>query len=301
MRDLSTLGTNLVKLGTNIAGTVLTYKAMTNKCCPYPSVFQGGMYPMFGGGYTTGLFNPSCDTSYAAQIGYMQGAMDAQRDLLALQASKMNNGEIKTKATKADAVSQNQDTTQGTNFEKATKEMVGEDGSIKDKIFKFMSDTWQSKKKEGKAAENVAKEYKTGVSNLAKSYLMKMDSSSGNKDGYISEEEFVNYTIANDMPKLKSDATEEEKAEYNKNLEAMKTAAKIAFGKLDQNGDKTVDWKETAAMFAAVDADKTNGKYNGEIDAKDFAQISEKLAENGPNQADIQLRAGYKNLFGNYQ
>ena len=297
IRDLKKLGMSLINLGTGLAGSVLAYKAMRGGCCHSQSIFQGYGFPMTNN-YGYGMYN--CDTTYATQMGYMQGAMAAQRDLMSLQASKINNGEIKTKSEKADAVSQNQDTNQGKAFEKATKEMFTENGTtIKDKVFSFMSDSWKSRQKEGKDSKNVAQEYKTGISNLAKSYLMTMDTNSGNKDGYISEEEFINYTIANDMPKLDPNATAEEKAEYNEKLAIMKESAKIAFSKLDQNGDKSVDWKETAAMFAAVDADKSTGKYNGEISSNDFAPISEKLAESGQNEADIQLRAGYKNLFGN--
>lgn len=292
--DISNFGKRLMNFSQSLTNTAITYgaiKDMSSGC--YGNSIWGGGYYGYSGGYGMSYGMNYDSLLGSATQGYLAGAqMRAE-----YEAEKIMSGAVKTKNEKADAVSQKESTKKGEAFEKATHEMIDKGEAVKDKKFSFMSQDWKKRQASGKDSEKVATEYKQEVSKMGKSYLMAMDKAVGNKDGYISEEEFVKYSLQQDFKPLKSDATEEEKAKYEKDKKQAEAMAKTAFTKLDQNGDNVIDWKESSAMFVAADSNSTSGKLNGEISAEDFATFSEALGNNSSNAADKNLRIGYNNLF----
>lgn len=127
-------------------------------------------------------------------------------------------------------------------------------------------------------------EYKTQISELAKSYIANIDKS-GNSDKKVTIKEFVDAQLA----KLPEDASEAEK-------EKAKQKAINAFGLLDQNGDGKFDWKEAAAMMRTFDRN-SNNKVDGKIQSEDFARYSTALGS-GATELKKMFISDYKHLFG---
>lgn len=305
--DARKLFTNLASAGTEVTKTLLQYQVMKDMSrCNMSQSIWGGMgfgcgygggygigYPMMGG---MGLGGYDMGIQMAAAEGYQIGQM--------MRAELIQSGELKADNKKASAVSANHDTSKGEAFEKASHELVDKEGkAVENKVFSFMSDAWKKlQKKDNKTdTENkqMTEEYRKSLSDMGKSYIMTMDKSKGNKDGYVTEEEFVEYSIAKDFPALKEDATKEEKAEYKEKLEQAKVMARAAYQKLDQNGDKALDWKEAAALFAA--ADNGSSGLNGQIESEDFEKLSEQLSSSQTNELDAEVRKRYIQLFGQNQ
>lgn len=301
--DAGKLFINLASAGTEVTKTLLQYqvmKDMSRGCGMGGSIWGSGMFGGFGcGGYGMGGIGFG-----GYEAGLQMSSAQGFQDGLRIRASLMQSGSINMDNKKASAVSSKQDTSKGEAFEKATQEMVDKEGNaVENKVFSFMSDAWKKlQKKDNKTdAENkqLTKEYADSLSEMGKSYIMTIDKSSGNKDGYISEDEFVKYSLEKDLKPLKEDATKEEKAEYKQKRANAESMARLAYRKLDQNGDKSVDWKEAAALFGAVDAGDDG--LNGQIESEDLAAFSDKLASGQANEADAELRKRYTQLFGQKQ
>ena len=295
--NIGEFGKSLLNIGTGITNTALTYGIMKDMNSCGGSIWGG----YFGGGYSFGGGYPMMGLNYGAinvagQAAYMQGVQDR----LAIEAQRMAEGLLKTNNTKAEAVSDNQDTSKAEAFENATKSMMDKDGEVvSGEKFSLVSDDWKKSLENGGDAKELAKQYKASLSDLGKSYLRNIDKLAGNSDGYVTEKEFVQHSLNSAFAALPSDATEEEKAEYEAAKAKAEQMARNAFAKLDQNGDKVIDWKESAAMFAAADAENLTGNINGEIASEDFAKLSESITQSGTNTADKALRKGYTSLFGN--
>lgn len=296
--DVGKFTTGILKVGQNLTNQAMTFSVMKDMNRGNSIFPQGGFY---GAGMWGQSFGCGCSGIYGGynpNEAYMRGAMQAEADMAAITASLMQKGSIPTQSKKADAVKADQDTKMGENFEKATKSELGED----DKSFSFLPESWKKLfAKADKATPEEQKElikgYRDGASEIGKSYLKHMDKSAGNNDGYISEDEFVKYSLENDLEPLKSDATEEEKNEYAAKKKEAEAMARAAYKKMDQNQDKSVDWKEMAAMFSAVDQTNKNDGINGEISSAEFKLFSQQLGSNTANNADVSLRSAYKNLF----
>ena len=294
--NIGEFGKNLLKTGTGITNTALTFGIMKDMNSCNGSIWRG----YFSGGCSYGGGYPMTGLNYAAinaagQAAYMQGVQDR----LAIEAQRMAEGLVKTSNTKAEAVSDNQDTSKAEAFENATKSMHKDGEAVSGEKFSLVSDDWKKSLENGGDAKELAKQYKSSLSDLGKSYVRNIEKLAGNSDGYVSEKEYVQYSLKSDFPELASDATEEEKAEYEAAKAKAEQMAKNAFAKLDQNGDKVIDWKESAALFAAADAENLTGNLNGEIASEDFAKLSESICQSETNAADKALRKGYTSLFGN--
>ena len=151
------------------------------------------------------------------------------------------------------------------------------------KTTNFVASDWADQKD----GDEKKQQYTQYVSNFAKSYIAYMDEKSGNKDNEISQEEFTKYNIEAD---LGENATEAEKAQY-------RTYAKTAFEKLDQNGDKKIDWKEMASMFSSYDG--INGSQDGQITNEEAQKAGQLLMNSSSTTMDQKLRIEYTKLFGN--
>ena len=304
MVNWSNIGNTLARLGSGLTQTAMTsytLRASTNPCNYSIFGFGGcGMgYSMGMGGMMSpynsianpmgiGVFNQY--NAYNAMNTQYGNALAAQWGMTLMQQAKMNNISLpqmyqttnktqKTDNEYAGDIDKNQDTTQGAAFNKATSEMVDEDGEVvKDKSFTI------SQAKDGE-------EYTKDLSNLSKSYLADIDKSVGNGDGEISVDEYINYemksqNLANANAEQKSDA--------------MKLG-QIAFSKLDQNGDNKLDWKEMAAAFATFDTDTANiskDKRDGKITSEDHEKWSLYLGNQNSNVFDTTVRKNYTQLFG---
>lgn len=302
MFNWSNFGNSLSKLGAGLIQTGMTSYALrtaTNPC--NTSIFGFGGCGMgcnmgFGmGGMMSanpmgiGLFGANnaynaMNTQYSNALGYQWGlslAQQAKNNNLAMpNFSTINSNNIKkTNNEYAGDIDKDQDTTQGKAFNKATSEMIDEDGkAVKDKSFTIS----QSNSSEG---------YTKDVSNLSKSYLADIDKSVGNGDGEITADEYINYEIKNSLP---SNADAKQKSD------AMKLG-QISFSKLDQNGDNKLDWKEMAAGFATFDSDSTGKSkkdLDGKITSEDFSTWSEHLVNQNSNVFDTNVRKNYTQLFG---
>lgn len=302
MFNWSNFGNSLSKLGAGLIQTGMTSYALrtaTNPCNTSIFGFGGcgmGCNMVFGmGGMMSanpmgiGLFGANnaynaMNTQYSNALGYQWGlslAQQAKNNNLAMpNFSTINSNNIKkTNNEYAGDIDKDQDTTQGKAFNKATSEMIDEDGkAVKDKSFTI------SQSKDGE-------EYTKDVSNLSKSYLADIDKSVGNGDGEISVDEYINYemksqNLANANAEQKSDAMKLDQ---------------IAFSKLDQNGDNKLDWKEMAAAFATFDTDTANiskDKRDGKITSEDHEKWSLYLGNQNSNVFDTTVRKNYTQLFG---
>lgn len=302
MFNWSNFGNSLSKLGAGLIQTGMTSYALrtaSNPCNTSIFGFGGcgmGCNMVFGmGGMMSanpmgiGLFGANnaynaMNTQYSNALGYQWGlslAQQAKNNNLAMpNFSTINSNNIKkTNNEYAGDIDKDQDTTQGKAFNKATSEMIDEDGkAVKDKSFTIS----QSNSSEG---------YTKDVSNLSKSYLADIDKSVGNGDGEISVDEYINY-------EMKSQNLANANAEQKSY--AMKLG-QIAFSKLDQNGDNKLDWKEMAAAFATFDTDTANiskDKRDGKITSEDHEKWSLYLENQNSNVFDTTVRKNYTQLFG---
>ena len=302
MFNWSNFGNSLSKLGAGLIQTGMTSYALrtaSNPCNTSIFGFGGcgmGCNMVFGmGGMMSanpmgiGLFGANnaynaMNTQYSNALGYQWGlslAQQAKNNNLAMpNFSTINSNNIKkTNNEYAGDIDKDQDTTQGKAFNKATSEMIDEDGkAVKDKSFTI------SQSKDGE-------EYIKDVSNLSKSYLADIDKSVGNGDGEISVDEYINY-------EMKSQNLANANAEQKSY--AMKLG-QIAFSKLDQNGDNKLDWKEMAAAFATFDTDTANiskDKRDGKITSEDHEKWSLYLENQNSNVFDTTVRKNYTQLFG---
>lgn len=303
------LSQTLTKMGTGLTQTAMTGIALNsmNNCCHHQSIFGFGCGGGFGYGIGmsygfgitpqmmadpmgfTWLPNPMnmyaqnnaygnmIAAQYGASLGLQVRAQAAAKAAAYPQLQQLQ----KTNAEYAGDIDKNQDTSSGKAFDNATNEMSTNENA---KEFTIIDEYTDPNNK-----EKCAEEYKTALSNLAKSYAADIDNE-GNSDRKVTVDEFVNY----ELKKLDSNATEQHKAQ-------AKQMALNAFNKIDQNGDGLADWKELAAALATFDTstDSTNGKAtkDGTISAKDFSKWSTLLGQQGTNTFDKTVRNSYKQLF----
>lgn len=243
---------------------------MNNSCSPMDmfSMMNGCPLDSMMGGF---------NSMYGANAAYLSGAQAFQQSYMQLvmqnsqlpyqQNNSLINPDINVEvsipeAAKVDnkcasAISADQDTELGDDIATA---MHNEDGSFKIK---------------GYTADN----YKQAFSNTGKSYGAVLDT---NDDGFVSEEEYINSEIKHVSSDKKDD---------------MKKFAKIAFNKIDINGDGKLDWKELSATLASFDSFEDN-KLDGNITNNQFSGMGEYLGTAGENAFDKRVRSMYKKLFG---
>ncbi len=302
------LSQTLTQMGTGLTQTAMTGIALNsmNNCCNHQSIFGFGCGGGFGYGIGmnaygfgipaqmiadpmgfTWLPNPmnmySQNNAYgnmiAAQYGYSLG-LQARAQAEAQRAVYPQQQQLqKTNAEYAGDIDDKQETNSGKLFDEATNRMCNNET---EKDFNIINNYTDPENK-----EKCAEEYKTAVSNLAKSYAANIDNA-GNNDKKVTAEEFINHEIA----KLDSNATEQHKAQ-------AKQMAFNAFNKIDQNGDGLADWKELAATITTFDTNTSDNKTtkDGTINSKDFSKWSTLLSQQGTNAFDTTVRNSYKQLF----
>lgn len=303
------LSQTLTKMGAGLTQTAMTGIALNsmNHCYQGPSIFGfrcgGGFGYGIGMNYGIGIpqqmladpmgftwlpnpmnlyaQNNAYGNMIAAQYGYSLG-LQARAAAAAQTAAMQQSQQLqKTTAEYAGDLEENQETQSGKAFNNATNDM-GNNENAKD--FNIIDSYTDPENK-----EQCAQEYKTAISNLAKSYAADIDST-GNKNRKVTAEEFANYELS----KLDSNVTDEHKAQ-------AKQMALNAFNKIDQNGDGLADWKELAATIATFDTttDSKNKEdtKDGTISVTDFTKWSTLLGQQGTNTFDTTVRNSYKQLF----
>lgn len=155
----------------------------------------------------------------------------------------------------------------------------------------FVSNNWQtldkSTTKTPQQNYQLVGKYTDFVSNLAKSFVTYIDKSNiGNKDGYLSKEEFQAYYV------IQKKTNESQEAE----IEALKTEANKVFASLDQTKEGKLDWKEAAAFFSMADAAGATNQYDGTIKKEDTLKAMKNIVDNS-TAAQNKLRENYGNLF----
>lgn len=264
-----------------------------------PMFAMGGM----GMPYGMGAANPFMMNNGSNQFDPM-AAMYNNQPTYNQQPAKQTLGKLN--AARAEKVSRDQDITKGKELENATQDMTDENGkSISGVGYSFVSDDWLNlaDKPNRTASEDtqLSTGYSQSVVELAKSYLMRMDTDSGNKDGQITMAEYTQYNLYHGLP---DDINPDDKSDA-KVQEAVKRSG-TAFNKLDQNQDGVVDWKEMGAMIhsadkGAVKGKKDFGKQDGKITSDDLDKFSQQLVDDKSDAADYKLREGYQSLFSNNQ
>ena len=291
---IKALGATATTVG--FTGAMIRDMSKGGSCCR-GSIFDGlggrFCYNGYGNNFLTGAFGCSpmffmnnfgasgWDTfgtsQYSGQMAYMAGAQAFNDQYMqavlngANQYSAANtvipgsntdaladmvSETFKVKNEYAGDIAKDQDTTLGTALDEA---MNTADGS-----YKFAGITKDN--------------YKEVLSNAGKSFGAVLDT---NDDGYVSEDEFITSEL-NDLPDAdKTSAT---------------NSAKIAFDKIDINGDKKLDWKELAANFAAFDYCGSD-KLDGNITNEQFKNMSRYLQTSGQNYFDNTIRQTYNYLF----
>lgn len=300
------LSQSLTQIGKGLTGTAMTgiaLKSMTG-CC------SQSIFPMGRAGYSCGvrmgygigvtpqmmadpmgfswLPNPACgyaqNNAYGNMLAYQYGlnlAAQSNAQIASNMASLQQQQQLQKTNTKyAGDLDKDQETKTGKAFDNATDKMA----ENKDSRFNIL-DKYTNPKDEKKCAD----EYRAAVSNVAKSYAVEIDNTSGNKDRKVTVEEFVKH----EMSKLDKDASDENKA-------AAKAMAQTAFDKIDINGDGYADWKELAATVATFDTDnETNDKpLDATITSDEYKKWSALMSQQGTNEFDTTIRKTYTQLFG---
>ena len=302
--SLNNFGDALMKIGQSTLQTGTFYLAAKtlNSPCSGGSIWSCGSfgtmgcgmgYPAMGGyGYGMGgMMGMMGGYSTQMAVGQAYGQGYALGEMLKAQGGNglfMMPGYQNPLLTQTQGEPQRLDPTNNEAAEKFTSHPTElgeqfEEHSKAGKATQFVMSDW-----EGKAEGDEKKqEYTQYVSNFAKSYIAHIDEKSGNKDNEITEEEFANYNIASD---LGADATDADKTEY-------KALSKIAFGKIDQNCDGKIDWKEMAATLSTYDA--MSGSRDGKITAQEVTEGGSSLMDGTSTTMDMILRTEYTRLFGN--
>lgn len=271
--NLSGFADGLSKIGKNLMETATFYgaskMALHNPSTGMygPSVWTQGCYGGYSGGcmggymggyspYNNAAIGMAYQNGYASTMAAIQSAIAGSQPVADLPD---------TDAPAASAVDANQDTMAGAAFE--VSEKTGQNFDFAKTSLESITD----------AAQKQAK-YSEFAQQLAKSLLMNIDKNSGNSDGYLALEEFINNEMKN------ANLTEEQKTQ-------LKTKLQQAYSQLDQNGDSKVDWKELTAMITGL----YDTNHDGEITSEEFQTGGSTLISGGAASA---LRTAYQNLFG---
>lgn len=271
--NLGGFADGLSKIGKNLMETATFYgaskMALHNPSTGMygPSVWTQGCYGggYMGGGYMGGMYSPY--NNAAIGMAYQNGYASTMAAIQSAIAGSQPVADLPdTDAPAASAVDANQDTMAGAAFE--VSEKTGQNFDFAKTSLESITD----------AAQKQAK-YNELTQQLAKSLLMNIDKNSGNSDGYLALDEFLNNELKN------SNLSEEQKTQ-------LRTKLQQAYSQLDQNGDSKVDWKELTAMITGL-YDTNN---DGEITAEEFQAGGNNLLSGSGASA---LRTAYQNLFGN--
>lgn len=217
----------------------------------------------------------------------MEAKLAAQQQQLAQLQQQSPQFLQKTSNKYAGDISKDQSTELGKSYDEKAKEMVDEKGkAVSGKSFDIVKGGIKNIGEKGSEERKEAlKQYKEAVTELGKSYLAEMDGTSGDGNGQVTQEEFVEHSLRD----LSSEATSDKK-------QTAKLLAQIAFNRIDQNGDGKIDYKELGAVFATLDRDSQD-KQDGVITSEEFEKNSEGLHEAKNTNFEKLLRENYNNLY----
>lgn len=306
-----------------IGATGALIHGMNNSCNCQDSIFGGNCFGgynmnMFGGGFNMfgcggGRFSPAnpyvnpmgigfpnyqnqmdmLNVQYSNQLAYnwgwqkgMEARLAAQQQQLAQLQQQSPQFLPKTNNKYAGDISKDQSTELGKSYDAKAKEMVDKDGkAVSGKSFDIVKGGIKNIGEKGSEERKEAlKQYKEAVTELGKSYLAEMDGTSGDGNGQVTQEEFVEHSLRD----LSSEATSDKK-------QTAKLLAQIAFNRIDQNGDGKLDYKELGAVFATLDSD--NKERDGVITSEEFEKNSEGLHEPSNTNFEKLLRKNYNDLY----
>lgn len=294
-----------------IGATGALIHGMNNSCNCQNSIFCGGfnMFGCGGGNWfspTNPYVNPMgvglpnyqnqmdmLNVQYGNQLAYnwgwqkgMEARLAAQQQQLAQLQQQSPQFLPKTNNKYAGDISKDQSTELGKSYDEKVKEMVDEKGkAVSGKSFDIVKGGIKNIGEKGSEERKEAlKQYKEAVTELGKSYLAEMDGTSGDGNGQVTQEEFVEHSLRD----LSSEATSDKK-------QTAKLQAQIAFNRIDQNGDGKLDYKELGAVFATLDSD--NKERDGVITSEEFEKNSEGLHEPSNTNFEKLLRKNYNDLY----
>lgn len=312
-----------------IGATGALIHGMNNSCNCQNSIFGGGCFGgnnmnMFGGGFNMfgcgggNWFSPAnpyvnpmgigfpnyqnqmnmLNVQYGNQLAYnwgwqkgMEARLAAQQQQLAQLQQQSPQFLPKTNNKYAGDISKDQSTELGKSYDEKAKEMVDEKGkAVSGKSFDIVKGGIKNIGEKGSEERKEAfKQYKEAVTELGKSYLAEMDGTSGDGNGQVTQEEFVEHSLRD----LSSKATSDKK-------QTAKLQAQIAFNRIDQNGDGKLDYKELGAVFATLDGDNNGdnkSNFDGVITSEEFEENSKGLYEFENTKFEKLLRKNYNDLY----
>ena len=262
--DIGGLADGFSKIGNDMLNNVQFYARSkmylhnSGGCCR-----GGNIWGMGGNPYMQSAYGMDAMT---LNFAYQRGAMMMREAYLNTQVQYPRSGTVhNTDNPAADPVDANQDTAAGALFEKAVK-----DGNNFDFAKTELAGETDSAKKQ--------EMYKEKLQELAKSLLMHIDKASGNGDGELTLQEFLD----NEMKDL--DDTQKQQ---------LRTQLQQMFSQINMNGVGKADWKELAALLRAYDSNS-----DGEITKEEVAAAETALAS---GQFFARMTAVYNNLFKSQQ
>lgn len=158
----------------------------------------------------------------------------------------------------------------------------------------FVTDSWKTLN--DKTNKTFPEEYQLRgkymdfLGNLAKSFTSFIDNSQiGNKDGYLSKEEFTSYYMTQLF-------TPEEIQANDATVQAKKTEAEKIFSSLDLTKEGKLDWKELSSFLALADKSGAGAQYDGTMKNEDILKAF-KTVHDGGTTAETTLKQNYHDIF----
>lgn len=160
----------------------------------------------------------------------------------------------------------------------ASKNNKREDGVV------LVTEEWRDMARKGD--EKTGEKYQELVKEFGAEYIKQLDKKFGNGDGVLTFDEYFKSEVG-DIP---ADSPEDE-------VKEMRDMIKVAFNRINLDGNKYIDTKEMTALIGAMDYD-SDSRVDGCITIKDFMGWSINLGEKGKNFLDDLLKYNYESYFG---
>ncbi len=167
---------------------------------------------------------------------------------------------------------------------------------------KFVTDEWSENDKKSLSQKDAyihQQKYIQFASNLGKSLINYIDrhKSAGNKDGYLSKDEFSKYyaMMVGELERktLKSNGKEMSQ----ERVAELRAAGERVFDILNVVKDDKLDWKEIGTMMAIADRDD-KGNYDGEITYLKFVGALKVFADKTQEaESKLNVEHTYKQMY----
>lgn len=210
------------------------------------------------------------------QIGALTSGVEAQSQTAVSVNRNTTKASIFSNAL--DSFEKMTDKARNMTMVEASKNDKREDGVV------LVTEEWRDMARKGD--EKTGEKYQELVKEFGAEYIKQLDKKFGNGDGVLTFDEYFNSEVG-DIP---ADAPKDE-------VKEMKDMIKIAFNRINLDGNKHIDAKEMTALLAAMDYDD-DSRVDGCITIKDFMGWSIQLGEKGKNFLDDLLKYNYESYFG---